>query len=60
MRNFSKLNSLLKSANALKALQMDVLLYNPMTASASFFKVLAEFNEIFNFEKFLIYVLPKI
>ena len=24
------------------------------------FKVLADFNEVFNFEKFLIYVLPKI
>ena len=34
MRNFSKLNSLLKSANTLKALLKDVLLYKLMTASA--------------------------
>ena len=38
MRNFSKLNSLLKSANTLKALPKNVLLYNLMTASARFLK----------------------
>ena len=34
--NFSKLNSLLKSANTLKALLKNVLLYNLMAASARF------------------------
>ena len=38
MRNSSKLNSLLKSANTLKALQKNVLLYYLMTASARFLK----------------------
>ena len=56
MRNFSKLNSILKSANTLKTLLKNVLLCYVMTASARF----AEFNEVLNFEKFLIYVLPKI
>ena len=60
MRNFSKLNGLLKSANTLKALLKNVLLYNLMTASTRFLKYLAEFNEVFNFEKFLNYVLPTI
>ena len=36
MRNFSKLNSSLKSANTLKALLKNVLSYNLMTASARF------------------------
>ena len=30
------------------------------TFSSKAFKVLADFNKLFNFEKFLIYVLPKI
>ena len=34
-------------------------LYNKTFFSKAF-KVLADFNELFNFEKFLIYVLPKI
>ena len=38
MRNFSKLNGLLKSANTLKALLKNVLLYYLMTASARFLK----------------------
>ena len=38
MRNFSKLNSLLKSANTLKALPKNVLLYDLMTASGRFLK----------------------
>ena len=38
MRNFSKLNALLKSANTLKALLKNVLLYNLMTALARFLK----------------------
>ena len=38
MRNFSKLNSLLKSANTLKALLKNVLLYNLMTSSTRFLK----------------------
>ena len=38
MRNFSELNSLLMSANTLKALLKNVLLYNLMTASARFLK----------------------
>ena len=38
MRKFSKLNSLLKSASALKALLKNVLLYNLMTSSARFLK----------------------
>ena len=38
MRNFSKLKSLLKSVNDLKALLKNVLLYNLMTASAKFLK----------------------
>ena len=38
MKNFSKLNSLLKSANILKAFLKNVLLYNLMTASERFLK----------------------
>ena len=38
MRNFLKLNSLLKSVNTLKALLKNVLLYYLMTASARFLK----------------------
>ena len=38
MRNFSKLNRLLKSANTLKILPKNVLLYDLMTASARFLK----------------------
>ena len=63
MGNFSKFNSLLKSANTLKALQKNVLLYNLMTTSARFLKSwlsLIKFLKKFKFEKFLIYVLLKI
>ena len=55
MRNFSEFNTLLSTANILETLLKNVLLGDLMTA----FSKLAEFNKVFDFEKCLIYVLPK-
>ena len=52
MRNLSKLNTLLNSANILETLQRS---HNKTFFKVS--KILAEFNKIFTFEKFVIYVL---
>ena len=58
MRNFSKLNTSLSSANSFKILLKNVLLCDLMTAFAKVSKILAEFNEVFRFDKIFIYVLP--
>ena len=56
---FSKLNTLLNSANILETFLKNVLLCDLMDCLCKVFKILAEFNKVFNFEKFLIYVQPK-
>ena len=60
MRNFLKLNTSLNSANTLLNLAESVMRLYSKTFFSKAFKVLADFNKLFNFEKFLIYVLPKI
>ena len=57
MRNFSKLNTSLNSANISGNRAKAVMKSHDKTFFSKFSKLLAQLNEVFNFEKFLIYVL---
>ena len=57
MTNFSKLNTFLNSENILETLLKNVFVVcDLMTYLCKVAKILAEFNKVFNFEKFPIYV----
>ena len=55
----AKLNTLLKSVNTLETFAKAVIRSHNKTFFNKVSKILAEVRKVFNFEKFLIYVLPK-
>ena len=59
IRSFSKLNTLLNSVNTLETFAKAVIRSHNKTFFNNVSKILAEVRKVFNFEKFLIYVLPK-
>ena len=56
MRNLRRLNTLLTSAKILKTLQRQSLGHANKTFVRKISKRLAEFDEVFKFEKFLIHI----
>ena len=55
-----KAEYLIKLSQYFRNLAEAVMILYSKTCFSKAFKVLADFNKLFNFEKFLIYVLPKI
>ena len=58
-QQLSKLYTYINSENILETLLKNVLLYDLFDCLCKVSKLFAEFHQVFNYEKFLIYVLPK-
>ena len=59
MRDFSELNTLFKLSQYFGNLAKAVMTSHNKKFSSKVSKILAEDNTVFNFKKFLIYVLPE-